>query len=104
MGYLFSWSPFSPRAPKASGGLTRPAPFLVVVAGYGIAFAFLSLTLRTIPVGVVYATWSGLGIVLVSLLGWLVHGQALDTPTLVGMTLTLAGVPVMNLAPGAGVR
>ena len=85
---------------KASDGFTRLVPSLVVVVGYGIAFAFLSLTLRTIPVGVAYAIWSGVGIVLVSLLGWLVYGQSLDAPALVGMALILAGVLVMNLFSG----
>ena len=82
---------------KATDGFTRLAPSLVVVAGYGVAFVFLSLTLRTIPVGVAYAIWSGLGIVLVSLLAWRIHGQALDAPAIVGMALILAGVLVMNL-------
>lgn len=81
---------------KASNGFTHLWPSLLVVAGYGIAFFFLSLTLRTIPVGVAYAVWSGAGIVLITLVGWLVFGQSLDTPALIGLTLILAGVVVLQ--------
>ena len=65
---------------KASEGFSRLVPSLVVVAGYGIAFFCLSLTLRTIPVGIVYAIWSGVGIVLIALTGYFVFGQVLDAP------------------------
>lgn len=67
---------------KASEGFSRPWPSLLVVAGYAVAFYFLSLTLRAIPVGVAYAVWSGLGIVLVTALAWLLYGQKLDAPAL----------------------
>ena len=82
---------------KASDGFSRLAPSLVVVAGYGIAFACLSLTLRTIPVGIAYAIWSGVGIVLIALVGYFAFNQALDAPALIGMALILAGVLVINL-------
>lgn len=82
---------------KASEGFSRWLPSLVVVVGYAIAFYFLSLTLRTIPVGVAYAIWSGLGIVLITAVGWIVFGQRLDLPALAGMGLIIAGVLVMNL-------
>ena len=82
---------------KASEGFSKVLPSTVVVVGYGIAFYFLSLTLRTIPVGVAYAVWSGAGIVLIALAGWLVYGQKLDLPALVGMGLIVAGVIVMNV-------
>ena len=82
---------------KSSVGFTRLMPSLLVVAGYGIAFYFLSLTLRTIPIGIAYAVWSGVGIVLIALVGWLVFGQKLDTPALLGMGLIVAGVVVMNV-------
>ncbi len=82
---------------KASDGLSRLAPSIVVVVGYGIAFACLSLTLRTIPVGVAYAIWSGAGIVLIALVGYFAFNQALDAPALIGMALILAGVLVINL-------
>ena len=86
---------------KQSDGFTRPFPALVTVAGYVIAFYCLSLALRTIPTGVAYAIWSGVGIVLVTAAAWIVHGQRLDLPTLAGMALIVAGVAVMNLGPRA---
>lgn len=82
---------------KASDGFSRAAPTVVVVAGYACAFYFLSLTLRTIPVGIAYAVWSGLGIVLISLIGYFLFGQKLDAPALIGMGLIVAGVLVMNV-------
>ena len=82
---------------KASDGFSRLAPSVVVVIGYAIAFVCLSLTLRTIPVGVAYAIWSGVGIVLISLVGYFAFNQALDAAALVGMTLIVAGVMVINL-------
>ncbi|HST95671.1 MAG TPA: multidrug efflux SMR transporter [Microvirga sp.] len=82
---------------KAAEGFTRLWPSVVVAVGYGLAFYFLSLTLRTIPVGVAYAVWSGIGIVLIALAGWVLYDQALDAPALVGMALIVAGVLVINL-------
>ena len=82
---------------KETHAFTRLAPSLVVVAGYGLAFYFLSLTLRTMPVGIVYALWCGAGIVLVTAIGWLWFRQALDFPALAGMGLLMAGVAVINL-------
>lgn len=82
---------------KASDGFSRLWPSVLVVLGYGIAFYCLSLTLRTIPVGVAYAVWSGLGVVLITLVAWLFLDQKLDLPALVGMALIVAGVLVMNL-------
>ena len=82
---------------KASGGFTRPAPSAVTAVGYLVSFYLLSLALKTIPVGVAYAIWSGLGIVLIAAIGWLVFGQRLDAPALLGMALIIAGVAVMNL-------
>ena len=82
---------------KASAGFTRLWPSIVVVAGYATAFYCLSLTLKTIPVGVAYAIWSGAGIVLVSLIAWLVFKQSLDLPAIVGMGLIVAGVLVIQL-------
>jgi small multidrug resistance pump len=81
---------------KASAGFTRLYPSLLVVGGYGLAFYFLSLTLRTIPVGIAYAIWSGIGVVLVCLLGWWVHGQKLDAAAIAGVALIVAGVLVLN--------
>ncbi len=83
---------------KASEGFSRLWPSAVVVLGYGVAFYFLSLTLRTVPVGVAYAIWSGLGVVLVALLSWWLFGQKLDLAALLGMGLIVAGVLVVNLS------
>ena len=82
---------------RASEGFSRLGPSAVVVIGYGIAFYFLSLTLRTIPVGVAYAVWSGLGIALVTGIAWLLFGQRLDAWGVVGIGLILSGVLVLNL-------
>lgn len=82
---------------SASHGFTRLGPSALVVVGYSIAFYFLSLSLATIPIGIAYAVWSGIGIVLISLVGWRVFGQALDAPALIGMGLIVAGVLVINL-------
>ncbi len=82
---------------KSSAGFTRLLPSVVVVLGYGIAFYCLSLTLKSLPVGVVYAIWSGMGIVLISLVGYLLFRQSLDAPAVLGMGLILAGVAVIQL-------
>lgn len=65
--------------------------------GYGISFYCLALTLRVIPMGVVYAIWSGIGIVLITVVGWLLFEQKLDLPALLGIALIAAGVVVMNV-------
>jgi small multidrug resistance pump len=82
---------------KATEGFTRWQPTALVVAGYGLAFFFLSLTLRSIPVGIAYAIWAGAGVVLVSIAGWLLYQQALDAAAILGIGLILAGVLVINL-------
>ncbi len=82
---------------KLSDGFTRLGPSLVVVAGYASAFFFLSLTLRTIPVGVAYAIWSGVGVVLITLVAWLWMDQKLDLAGVIGIGLIVAGVVVLNL-------
>lgn len=82
---------------KESNGFTKLWPSVLTVVGYGVAFYFLSLTLREIPVGMAYAIWSGAGIVLISLVAWLWHGQRLDTPAILGMALIVAGVVIMNV-------
>lgn len=89
-------------AMKASDGFTKIIPSVIVVLGYGVAFYFLSMTLRTIPVGIAYAIWSGVGIVLITLVGWLLYGQKLDAPALIGMTLIVIGVVVMNVFSKSG--
>ncbi len=82
---------------KATEGFTRLWPSLVTLVGYGLAFYFLSLTLRTIPVGIVYAVWSGAGIALIAAIGWIYYREAIDAPGLIGLALILAGVLVVNL-------
>lgn len=82
---------------KASEGFTKPMPSLVVVAGYAVAFYFLSLTLDKIPVGISYALWSGVGIVLVSIIAWWFLDQRLDIAAMIGIGLIIAGVAVINL-------
>lgn len=82
---------------KASAGFSRPLPPVAVVLGYGTAFYFLSLTLRTVPVGIAYAIWSGVGIVLITLIGVLWFRQSLDLPALLGMALIILGVVVINV-------
>ena len=82
---------------KASVGFSKPLPSVVVVIGYLVSFYFLSLTLKTIPVGIAYAIWSGVGIVLISLVSWMLYGQKLDLPALIGMGMIMAGVMVINL-------
>ncbi len=82
---------------KAAQEFTRPIPSIVVVIGYGVAFYCLSLSLRMIPVGIAYAIWSALGVVLVCIAGAVFYGQMLDAPALAGIGLIIAGVLVINL-------
>ncbi|MGO4741962.1 SMR family transporter [Serratia quinivorans] len=82
---------------KASEGFTRLWPSLVVVAGYAVAFWGLSMVVKTMPLGIVYAIWSGMGIVLVSIAAVFVYQQKLDWPAVLGMGLIIAGVLVINL-------
>ena len=93
---------FATSALKSSEGFSRLWPSVLVVIGYSAAFYFLALTLRTIPVGVAYAIWSGVGVVLIALVGWLIHGQRLDAPALIGMALIVSGVVVMNVFSKTG--
>ena len=82
---------------KASAGFTRLWPSVIVVLGYGVAFYGLSLTLQSMPVGVAYAIWSGLGIVLVTIASYVLYRQSVDLPALIGMALIVAGVAVIQL-------
>ncbi len=82
---------------KQSDGFTKLVPSLLTAAAYGLAFFCLSLTLRTIPTGIAYAIWSGVGIVLISLIGLVVFKQRLDAAALAGIALICAGVLVINL-------
>ena len=82
---------------RASNGFTRLVPSVIVVAGYALAFYGLSLTLRSIPVGIVYAVWSGVGIVLITLVAMALYRQVPDLPAVFGLGLIVAGVVVLNL-------
>ena len=82
---------------QASAGFTRLWPSVLVVLGYGVAFYCLSITLKTVPMGVAYALWSGLGIVLITASGWVLYRQRVDTAALLGMALIVAGVAVIQL-------
>lgn len=82
---------------RKTEGFTRLVPSLVVVAGYATAFYSLTRVLTVLPVGVVYAIWSGVGIVLVSGVAWVWFRQSLDAPALIGIGLIIAGVVVINL-------
>lgn len=83
---------------KTAEGFTRFWPSLLVIIGYASAFYFLSLTLRTIPLGIAYAIWSGVGVALVSIVGWGIYHQSLSTEALVGIALIVSGVVVLNLS------
>ena len=82
---------------KASNEFTRLWPSLIVMVGYGTAFYFMSISMRVLPVGIMYAIWSGMGIVLVSVIGWVMYRQALDMPAMIGMGLIIAGAIVINV-------
>jgi small multidrug resistance pump len=87
---------------KASEQFTRLWPSVLVVLGYGCAFYLLSLCLRTMPLGIMYAVWSGLGVVLITIVGWLVYNESLDLPAFIGMTLILSGVVVIRVFSETG--
>ncbi len=82
---------------KETNGFTRLVPSLVTVAGYALAFYLLAIPLKTMPVGVVYAIWSGAGIILITMIGWVWFRQMLDLPAFAGIGMILAGVLVINI-------
>lgn len=82
---------------KASAGFSRPLPSLIVVAGYAISFYTMSLALEAIPVGIAYAVWSGIGIVLITVTAWFLYGQRLDVWALIGIGVIIIGVVILNL-------
>ncbi|WP_342325251.1 SMR family transporter [Kosakonia sp. BYX6] len=82
---------------KSSDSFTRLIPSVICIAGYCIAFWCLTIPMRSIPTGIIYAIWSGAGIVLIGIVGWLVHGQRLDFPAMAGIGLIIAGVIIINL-------
>lgn len=82
---------------KLTEEFTKPIPSLVVTFAFGVSLYFMTLTLRTLPVGIMYAFWSGLGIILVTIIGMLVYKQVPDLPTILGMFLIIAGVLIINI-------
>jgi small multidrug resistance pump len=87
----------------AAQGFRNPVPTAVVVVGYVAAFYFLSLTLEGIPLGVAYAVWSGVGIALISLFGWVFYRQSLGATEIFGIVLIVVGVVILKFGKGAGV-
>ena len=82
---------------KALDGFNKPLPLILVVVGYSVSLFLLSLVVKTVPVGVAYAVWSGLGIVLITLVAFVLYGQKIDLAGLIGMGLIVAGVVVLNV-------
>ncbi len=97
LGVAIAFEVLATTALKQSHGFTRLWPSLVTVAGYALAFYFLSLPLKVLPVGVVYAVWSGVGILFITAIGWFWFRQTLDMAAIVGIALILAGVLIVNL-------
>ena len=85
---------------KSAEGFTRFLPSLIVVVSYVVAFFFLGLALKTLPVGIAYAIWAGVGVALIALVGYAFLGQSLDAPAILGMALIVAGVVVINVFSG----
>ena len=88
---------FATSALKSADGFTRLAPSIGVVLGYSVSFYCLSLALRSIPMGVAYALWSGIGVICIAIIGFFVYGQKLDLAAIAGLGLILTGVLVINL-------
>ena len=86
---------------KMSDGFSQVVPSVIVVAGYGCAFYFLSLVLKTMPVGVAYAIWSGVGVALITVIGAVMFKQSLDAPALIGIVLIVCGVVMINVVSGS---
>ncbi|MDP2153101.1 MAG: SMR family transporter [Methylotenera sp.] len=88
---------------KMTAEFTKLVPSLVVVVGvgYAVAFYFMTISLRVLPVGIMYAIWAGLGVVLVTVVGWVVYKQVMDLPAILGLILIIAGVVIINLFSSA---
>jgi small multidrug resistance pump len=82
---------------KATNEFTRFWPSVVVILGYGTGFYFMTISMRVLPIGIMYALWSGVGILVVSIMGWVIYRQALDIPAIIGMSFIIAGVVVINV-------
>lgn len=85
---------------KASNGFSKPLPTIIAIGAFVIALYLLSIITKTLPLGIVYAVWSGVGIVLTTLVALFVFGQTPDLPSIIGMALIVAGVLVINLFSG----
>ncbi|PZX39367.1 small multidrug resistance pump [Roseinatronobacter thiooxidans] len=97
LGVAILFETIGTTALKASDGFTRLGPSILVVLSYVLSFWLLALVLRIIPVGVAYAIWAGLGVCLIAGIGWVVFGQRLDAPALLGLFLIISGIVVINL-------
>lgn len=97
LGVAILFETIGTTALKASDGMTRALPAVVVVIAYALSFWLLALVLRVIPVGVAYAIWSGLGICLIAGIGYVVFGQRLDLPALIGLGMIISGIVVINV-------
>ena len=82
---------------KATNGFTKLVPSIIAAVGYIGVVVFLAFAIRTIPVGIAYATWSGVGIILIALVSWLYHRQTLDAAAIIGIAFIVAGVVIMNI-------
>ncbi len=82
---------------KKTAEFTKLLPSVIVVIGYAAAFYFMTLSLRVLPVGIMYAIWAGMGIVLVAVIGWVFYRQVLDLPAIIGLVLIISGVVVINV-------
>ena len=96
-GHRYQRLSYATTAPKSSDSFTKLVPSIITVIGYGVALYFLTVTMETIPTGVAYAIWSGLGIVLITIAAYFFHGQKIDAMGMLGMALIVAGVAVLNL-------
>lgn len=97
LGIAILFETIGTTALKASQAFTRPWPSALVVVAYGLSFYLLAKVLLYIPVGVAYAIWSGLGVVLIALIGWLVFAQRLDAPAVIGLGMIIAGIAIINI-------
>lgn len=97
LGVAILFETIGTTALQASQQFTRAGPSLVVVISYALSFYLLALTLRFMPVGIVYAIWSGLGICFIALIAYLVFDQRLDLPAVLGMAMIIAGIIVINV-------
>jgi small multidrug resistance pump len=97
LGIAIVFETIGTTALKASEGMTRLWPALLVVLAYGVSFYLLAQVLRVIPVGIAYAIWSGAGICLIAAIGYAVFGQKLDMPALLGMAMIIAGIVVIKV-------